>query len=324
MKKFLIPSFIVLFSLTSLVVRPVFADSGSSTVQKALENTKQFLDDLVTAKDESSGDDVSLRIQTFRQVLDLSETEAKDFEFKILAVDKDDKLDAWKKSTLAKFDESISFFDSEKSLVSDDKSVDLAKIKEIAQDFKSWRDANYLPLVNQTQDFLLIKQEAKSIQTAQSRLSKITGDLKNLNRTKITGSDGINKLLNSSKSSIAGAADLNNQAYSAFLKNYVSSIMASSTASSTTPNNEEATSSASGNVPQFSAAPTTTDPTDGLKGFLPTSTMINSTSTAASGTAPVILPNPPIVSIKDLVRSSLNKIKDAYQGFIDISNLVRK
>jgi len=306
MKNFLILSFAVFFGLSLFFARPVFADNGTSTVQKALQNAKQFLDDLITAKDESSGDDISLRIRTFSQVLNLSEAEAKDFEFKLLAADKDAKLDAWKKSALSKFDGAITFFDSQKDLMGNTKSINLAKIKQIAQDFKSWREVNYLPLVSQVQIFLLIKQEARALETAQTRLEKITEDLENLNQTKISGSGDINNSLTRSRQNVADAIDLNGQAYDIFNRNYgaenisiASSTNASGSASSTdlvSPDSIDATS------------------TDGAA---------YSTSTATSSPAADAVPNP-TVSIKDLVGSSLSKIKDAYQNFIDISNLVRK
>jgi hypothetical protein len=259
------------------------------------------LGDLVTAKDENTGDDLDLRIKTFRQVLDLSETEAKDFAFKLLALEKDEKLESWRKYTLTKLDEAVSFFGSQKALVSDEKSLDLAATKQIAQDFKLWRDANYLPLAGQVQDFLLIKQEAKSVQVAQSRLSKITGDLKKLNRTKVSGSAEVKKLLDGSKSSVLSAADLNSRAYGMFLKNYSNIAATSSAASSTIPEGLDMPSSTISTQAEVPA----------------TSTDVTASSTAAAS-------NPPIVSIRDLVRASLNKIKDAYQGFVDISNLVRR
>ncbi|MGC9603016.1 MAG: hypothetical protein ABSF47_00925 [Minisyncoccia bacterium] len=299
MKKFLISSFTVFFGLSLFFARPVFADNGTSTVQKALQNAKQFLDDLVTAKDENSGDDVGLRIQTFSQVLNLSEAEAKDFEFKLLAADKDAKLDAWKKLTLNEFDGAITFFDSQKDLVSNAKTINLAKIKQVAQDFKSWRAANYLPLVSQAQSFLLIKQEAKAIETAQTRLEKITGDLENLNQTRISGSGDINNSLMRSRQNISDAVDLNNQAYDLFSQNYgvENAPMVSST----------------------DLVATSSDSTDATS----TDGAAYSTFTASSSLTADAVPNP-IVSIKDLVGSSLSKIKDAYQNFIDISNLVRK
>lgn len=298
---------IAVFLTTSFFGRPVFAESGTSTVQKALNNTKQFLDDLVTAKDEGAGNDIDLRVQTFRQVLDLSQTEAKDFEFKLLAVDKDPKFEAWKKSVMSGFDQAIAFFGSQKDTVSSTDSLDLGKIKQIAQDFKSWRDSNYLPLVGQVQDFLLIKQEAKGIQTAQARLQKITSDLKGLKQSAVTNSNDIKKSLDGSKKSIEQALDLNNQAVNLFMKEYVKLINSSSTASST-PTSTPISTSTSTNVLQA-----------------PTSTIgINSTSTATSSPADLSASPTPIISIKDLVRSSLSKVKEAYQGFIDISGLVRK
>ncbi len=296
MKKYSTLLIIAFFAL-SLVAKPALADNGSSTVQKALDSTKQFLDDLITSKDENSGNDMTLRVQTFNQIIDLSEAEAKDFEFKLLAVDKDSKLDGWKKSALKGFDQAIAFFDSEKDLVGDGKSLDLAGIKKIAQDFKSWRDVNYLPLVGQTQDFLLIKQEAKGIQTAQSRFQKITSDLKGLKQSTISNSTDIKSSMDNAKKSIDQAVDLNNQATDLFVNNYIKMSNSSST--------EVATSSNVSNATADDA------------------TIASSTSTATSSPADVSA-SISIVSIKDLVKSSLNKIKDAYQGFIDISNLVRK
>lgn len=297
MKKYSI-FLIIIFSAFSLIGKPALADNGSSTVQKALDSTKQFLDDLVTSKDENSGDDIALRVQTFNKIIDLSQAEAKDFEFKLIAVDKDDKLDAWKRSALKGFDQAIAFFDSQKDLIPDSKPVDLADIKKIAQDFKLWRDANYLPLVSQVQDFLLIKQEVKGIQTAQARFQKITNDLKSLKQSAIANSSNIKKYLDNSKKSIDQAVDLNNQATNLFIKNYMKMTESTSTSTSTEP------------------VSTSTD----VFGALVVS---DSTSTATSSPADISAPAP-IVSIKDLVKSSLDKIKDAYQGFIDISNLVRK
>ncbi len=310
MKKY--PIFLIFaFLAFSLVAKPAYADNGSSTVQKALDSTKQFLDDLVTSKDENSGDDISLRVQTFSKIIDLSQAEAKDFEFKLIAVDKDEKLDVWKKSALKSFDQAISFFDSQKDLIGDGKSLDLAGIKKIAQDFKSCRDSNYLPLVNQAQNFLLIKQEVKGIQTAQSRFQKITSDLKLLKQSAIANSSDIKKSLDNSKKSIDQSVDLNNQAASLFIKNYIKAAGPSST--STEP---ASTSTDVSEVPAVLNLATSTATTTAIADSISTST---ATSSLADVSAPV-----PIVSIKDLVKSSLNKIKDAYQGFIDISNLVRK
>lgn len=284
MKKFFILTFaaFLVFGLAS----PARAEENQ-TVQKALDNAKQYLDDLVTAKDDNSGDDVNLRVETFRRVLDLSSAEAKDFEFKLLTAAKEDALEAWKKEIMDGLTEALVYFNSQKQVVSDEneKDISLEQIKKIAQDFKSWREENYLPLSEQIQNFLLIKQEAKSVQTAQSRLQKITSDLKSIKRAISSSADKINSLLSDSAKSLEEADDLNKQASELFIELYAStSTMATST--------------------------------------LIEATSTETTSLAASSTeaaAPT-----PTVSIKNLVRSSLSKIKEAYQGFIDISNLVRK
>lgn len=268
-------------------ISPARAEENK-TVQKALDNAKQYIDDLVTAKDDNLGDNVSLRVETFKRVLDLSSAEAKDFEFKLLTTTKEDAFETWKKDSMKGLTEALVYFNTQKQVVSDENEKDLSleQIKKIAQDFKSWREENYLPLSEQIQNFLLIKQEAKSVQTAQARLQKITTDLKGIKRAISSSADKINGLLDNSTKSLKEAADLNKQAGELFIKFYIS---------------------------------TSTE--------IASSTEVVSTSTeeifpAASSTevaAPI-----PSVSIKDLVRSSLSKIKEAYQGFIDISNLVRK
>ncbi|MGC9610891.1 MAG: hypothetical protein ABSE68_01590 [Minisyncoccia bacterium] len=285
----LIPAVIMVFGLTSLPARA----EENQTVQKALDNAKQYLDDLVTAKDDNSVDDVGLRVETFRQVLDLSSAEAKDLEFKLLTVTKEDVFEAWKKQAMNGLTEALVYFDSQKQAVSDGKDVSLGQIKQIAQDFKSWRDENYLPLTGQIQDFMLIKQEAKSVQTAQSRLQKINNDLKSIKRAIFSSADKINGLLANSTESINKADELNNQATKLFIDLYVSTSTAATSTLTVATSTEEISSVV----------------------------LDNSSSTASSS---ALKDQSPIVSIKDLVGSSLLKIKEAYQGFIDISNLVRK
>ncbi len=268
-----------------------YAASGTSTppVQKALESAKAYIDDLVTAKDDNAANDTTLRIETFKQVLDLSSAEAKDYEYKLLTIDKDDAFEPWKQQALDGLTKALVYYDSERSLVSDPSSVDAAKIKRIAEDFKSWRDATYIPLVTQIQDFILLKQEAKAIQIASLRLQKINENLSSLGYAPQGKHFGA--LVASAGRAIADAANLNRKAATAFVAQYV-----------VTSTNEMATGTAT-SIPIQSATST------------PSSTAQHATST---------LPSQPAISIKDVIRSSLDRIKGAYQNFIDISNLVRK
>jgi hypothetical protein len=291
MKKLFIFAAVALVSLASFA-SPARAEETKG-VQKAFENAKQYLDELVTAKDENKSDDLTLRVETFRKVLDLSTAEVKDFEFKLLTVDKDEAFEPWKEEAMKSLTGAKVFIDSQKELLTDPKSLDFSEVKAIAENFKAWREKEYLPLVSQAQNFLLVKQEAKAVGTAQARLGKITTDLKNIKQSKVTNSSEIKKLLDGSKNLIEEAADLNREAADRFIE---TNVKTAKNASST----EEETATST----------------------LPAKTL--ATSTATSSPADVSAEAAPIVSIKDLVGSSLGKIKEAYQGFVDISNLVRK
>ncbi|MEK7651241.1 MAG: hypothetical protein AAB377_01800 [Patescibacteria group bacterium] len=310
MNKFIVIAAVAAISFSSIFVLSASSAQAEETkgVQKAYENAKQYLDDLVTAKDENQADNVGLRVETFRQVLDLAKAEAKDFEFKLITVDKDETFEAWKKEVMDSLTKDMVFIDSQKELLSDIKSIDLAKVKKIAKNFKAWRDGEYMPLASQIQDFLLVKQEAKAVQTAQARLQKITTDIKNIKQPKITDSKDIKNFLDKSKTLINQAAELNKKALNIFTERYANSKDASSTDIIATSTIAMTTSTVS--VPILNLA---------------TSSVLNSSSSLPAQAGPAdVSAFPPIVSIKDLVRSSLDKIKESYQGFIDISNLVRK
>jgi len=262
------------------------AAESTPAVQKVLENAKAYLDDLVTAKDDNTSNDLSLKIETFKQVLDLSSAETKDFEFKLLTAEKDEQFEVWKQNALDDLARALAYYDSERDLLSDLNSITADDITGIAKRFKEWRESEYLPLVSRVQDFILIKQEAKAIQIAEKRLEKVNENLVSLGIR--SGNKDIAKHLTKAKSLITTASRLNNEAADLFTSRY----MATST--------EETASSPEMITPLI--ASTSSSPVADT----------NSTST------------PPLSSVKDLVRSSLEAVKGAYQSFIDVSGLVRK
>ncbi len=276
---------------------PVLADSGTSTsaVNQVFQSAKDALDNLLSAKDAGDVSDVTLRVSAFNQVLDLSTAEAKDFELKLLTVDKNADYNVWVKNSLDGLTNALVFYDSERQTLASS-SPTLDDIKSMASDFKTWRDKNYVPLLNQLQDFFLVRQEFSAIGTSEKRLNNIQSDLSTLNFSS-KNQKAISGMLDAASSDIKGAKDLNNQAYQLFLKSDVEPLTATSTEATST----EATST--------ETVATSTSP---------------STSTATSTDTAESTSTPQIVSIKGLVGESLSKIKDAYQNFIDISNLVRK
>lgn len=311
MKKKLIPLIVLLLVASFGYAGAAAAAStdNTSAVNQVFQSAKDALDSLVSAKDAGNINDVALRIDAFNQVLDLSTAEAKDFELKLLTIDKSPDYNAWVKNALDGLTNALVYYDSERQAVASS-SPSLDGIKSMASDFKTWRDENYVPLLNQLQDFFLVKQEFSAIGTSEKRLSNIQSDLSSLS-FKSRDKKTINGMLNAAASDIKGAKDFNNQAYDLFLSMYAEPLNATSSTSTSTSSSTEATSTeATSSVIATSTGTSTED--------VSTSSITTSTDTAVSSSTPQI------VSIKGLVGSSLSKIKDAYQNFIDISNFVRK
>lgn len=278
MKNTIRKGFVIALAAVFLVVAYPGTASAESVpaVKKVLENAKAYLDDLVTAKDDNTSNDLSLKIETFKRVLDLSAAETKDLEFKLLTTEKDEQFEEWKQSALDGLARALAYYDSERELLSETASITASDIAGIAKSFKEWRESEYLPLLTQVQDFILVKQEAKAIQTAEKRLEKVNENLASLGIS--SRNKDISKHLSKAKSLINSALKLNSEATDLFISRYIA-----------TSTEEMATSTAS-------------------------------SSDAGSEAVPV----PPPTSVKDLVRSSLDAVKGAYQSFIDISGLVRK
>jgi len=257
--------------------------SAQTAVQKAFEDVKGKLDELVGAKDEDSVSDLTLRIETFKKVIELSISEAKDLKLKLLALDKlSEELADWQKTMIEKLNFALDYYEGRKEFLIDNaRELNLPSIRELAQGYKTWREEHYLKTADQIRDFLLIQQEQKSIQVANRRAQKIAEDLKRIEKAKIKGAADLNKLLAKAQDLIKEGVKLNDQAYNQFLNQFISFEIS---------NSAVATSS--------------------------TSTLPESEATS---TEVIFQP-----SIKDLVRESLNKIKEAYQVFIEMSNLVRK
>ena len=298
------------------VIAPAAFAQTTASSSNILQDVQAAVQSLVSAKDTGNTNDVALRVTAFEQVLSLSESEAQSYELKLVNTQSGKAYASWKSNTLSALSQALEYYSSEEQLLNGTSTITSAGIKQIATDFAKWRENTYLPLVGAIQDFLLVNQESGAVQTAQTRYGKIVNDLQSLGSA-VTGSQEISSDLKDASSSIAAAADFSRQATNLFLSIYVnatSTAAASSTASSSlsleiTPLDLTATSSES-DTPTSTA---TSSPDEGT-----------SSSTALSGQATSTMAtssNP--ISIKGLVTASLDKVRNAYQDFIDISNLVR-
>lgn len=302
MKKKLI-AFIVLIISYSLIVS---VNAQSVAVQEAFENVEDQVENLVIAKDENIPDDLAFRIETFKKVVDFSISEAKDLKIKLLSLDQiQEDASSWKEERINDLNQALAYYDEQKQLIDDSEIIDLESIKNIATDFLSWREQIYLPAAEQVNEFLLVKQEQNAIHISERRWQRIDKDITKLQEANIKGISDVRELLNKAGELIEESDEINQDAENLFFDRYI--YMSSSTNSSTA---------------------TTTEITDETEdqALIPTeekSNETNSTSTETD-TTDIESVSPPPLSIKDLVRTSLTRIREAYRIFIEMSNSVRE
>lgn len=254
---------IILFLGLAGVLKPAAAQT-TTIFQKTVES----LNDLFDAKN-SEGENLPLRLQILNQVIDLSLTEAKELKLKLFNLGQINKAtDQWLAGRILKLDKFINYYNEQKKSIATQDPLTLEWVKNTAYELKEWREKNYLPLAEETINFLLIQQEKKAIETARLRFQKISRDLDKLaeNKIKTEKLQPIFELMNRADKIIREGAELNEKADLNFW------------------------------------------------------TTVNAVSSAASTTTPLL----PASSIRDLVRESLNKIKEAYQIFIEISKTVKE
>lgn len=272
---------------------PVFAQiqDQSSNIQKAFESVKGQVDNLVSAKDENNTNELALRIETFKKVIELSLTEAKDLKVKLLGFDfTEEEMSLWQKNMIEKLNAAVKYYEEQKQSFDDkEKAIDLETIKTAAQEFKNWREENYLGASNQINDFLLISEESQAVRTTKKRFQKISDDVQKIQRTKIRNE--LNKFLSRADGLVKEGEQMNKDAENLFREKYIV-IPEEKTVVST--------SSASENIEIKNTSTTNVEPEATSTDIIPT------------------------LSIKDLVKGSLVNLKGAYQIFIEMSNYVRK
>lgn len=317
MKKYCSIFFIGLFvfSLAALSGGVAFAETSiaqSDAVQKATKEVKSSVGDLVTARDENVADDLALRIDAFKKVVDLSLSEAKDFKIKLLLAEKEGKdILLWRDSALGQLDRAIKYFEAQKD-GGVSRFTSTEAIKELAGTFKDWRDAHYVPLTAGINDFLVVQKVEAIAEVASGRSAKIAKDIAKLEKAGVAGASQLRTLLQKANVSIDAGLGASKSARAFFLETYVRPLLVTST-------KDISTSTPSGLL--ASTSPSIT-PLLSLEG---SSTVSITTSSVISTSSPEAAPAAnEAVSIKGLARGAFKDVKDAYQIFIEMSDFVRK
>lgn len=287
------------FLMLSIPFSPARAQESSTTsattpptpLQKAFESVKDGLDTLVDAKDTKTQDDLALRIDIFNKVLTFATTEAKDLKLKLLALDTlDTSLSLWRDETVKKITALLEQYDDEKTSFEKTRAaLTLQELKVASEKFRVLRESLFLPLADNAQDFLLIDQESRALQVSAKRFQKISDDVKKLEKAKAKGVLDLQKFLAKAGKLLDEAETLNARASITFKTLHII-------------------------PPPIFEISTTTAP-------LPTSTP-SSTYTGEGGES--MRATEKNMTVRDMVMQSLQKIKEAYQVFLEMSVFVKK
>lgn len=261
------------------------AGAQTTAIKKAVEDIKDSVDLLIGAKDNDT-ESLAFRLETFKKVTDLAITEAKDLKIKIIAFETESKeIKIWKENQIEKLNKAIEYYSNQQEVVATQKEISLDDLKKIAQELRDWREANFRTIAEETGNFFLIQQENKAVETAQKRFQKIKKDVEKLKTQKIKNIKRVDSYLEKSEKLINESLVTNQEAMKMFWKNI--EITSSSVV---TEENEE----------------------------------ILKTNASSTDAAEKSAPEKQKPSIKDLVYTSLDDLKGAYQTFIELSNLVRE
>lgn len=164
LKKLIIIIFVFSFSLIN-----VFAQENS---------LKKVAEDLKIIPIE---DNLLEKIDAYKKVIDLALEEVKDLKVKLLNLDKLSIKDLELQTEyLKELNEVINYYEKEKESFLKKEDVDLIFLKKAAENFKKWREDNYLPINNKIIDFILIKQQLKALDVTKNRYQKIDNDFKKI------------------------------------------------------------------------------------------------------------------------------------------------
>lgn len=294
------------------------------TVKTKLQETKESIGELVEAKDENSPFDVSLRIKTFKKVVDLALTEAKDLKISLIALEiENEGLKAWREGIIKELNDIIKSYEEKVADIGENEdSFTLEEIQGTAADFKAWREENYIPIQNQVHSLLLIEKENKAIQISNRRVAKIKNDLETLKKAGFKELEKVTAMFEEAESTVKEAEDENKKALDLFIVKYAvipeEIEKSDETATSTPPAETSATS-----TEETAETASTTPIIAPEEGSASSTEEILKQSTSTSETTELAEAKQE-ESIRGLISSSWKKIKSAYQIFIEMSDFVRK
>lgn len=262
-------------------------------LQAGLRDVKESAVDLINAKDEQNLSfaeqerrESELRLEVLKKVIILAVQEAEDIVKQLKDLEPRNRQFALRREhLLEKFEVFLKFYEEQKQNLENSEEIGLISVKDAAQSLKEWREKNYSPVFEEATDLLLLHQQKFLLELAEKRYQKIDSDIKKLKKFNARVFVKIEKTLEQAADALNEARSLGKKA------------------------EEEMFWSVSKNA---------------ISGAAPTVNFSSVPPLAAGSSSLEVKTENQNPSIKNLVGQSLNKIKDAYRIFIEMSNSVKK
>lgn len=313
--KIIIIVIIILVTL-SLGLSPIFAQENLQVPNKEVSNK---VDELVGLKDDDTLSDkekeikeIQIRKEALSKITNLALLEIKNLEDKINSLDFESDTQSRIKEAFLGILEKNKKYSADLKIKTEKNELTLEEVKNLAQEYKDWREQNYNIYIKKLTVFILTFQEKNVLKTANTRLEKIMADIKKLENAKILKKEDTWKFIDSAMKSLTNAQILNSNAEKTIMDLIEKDII--NIASST---------------PKMIIETATTTPEKIIESIITDTkeSTASSTPSLATSTPTDLIKSPQEIALEDkaqtLIEKSLQEIKDAYGSFISISNKVK-
>jgi len=293
-------SFAVLFGF--LIFSPVLAaENCSQVIDEKLNALLEVKDNYYIYGDEKANKMHQARQKLLSSIISCSREEIIELKENLESLKKISSEDEQiKKYFISQLEEFIKYFEAQEENFNQVKNKK-DKIKDLAQEIYQWRQDTYNPLIKDIVNFSFVLKQDSIIITAFNRLNKINNSLNIILSVK---NQEINNLLASAQEKITTAQDLNQQAYQLIDHNLQPlRIELNGPVATTTPSDDQPPSNEGEENPSSQTEGENEDQSN------------QEQKVDLSEKVPA-LP-------QDLIKQSLDKIKEAYQDFFKLSSAVK-
>jgi hypothetical protein len=309
-------------------------------VMNKLDELVELKDDNTLSEEEKEEKEILVRQEILNKIVDLSLLEVENLKNRINSLDLELENQIIIAEKFLEILEKNIEYSNELKESNDKKDITLEEVKNLAQEYKDWRENNYSKYVKKIFTFILVFQEKQVLKMANTRLDKIMSDLEKLEKANILKKEDTWKFINTSMDNLANAQISNSKAEAIIIRLIEKEII--NIASSTLLMINGTTTEMLGQAPVLA---TTT--MMGTTTIMATTTIVATTTTivvnipeTSTSTVGIIDETEEVTygieatsspeeiineedEARSLIEESLQEIKNAYNNFISISNKVK-